>query len=145
MQQRVSLISLATSKLTAAELFYSSLGWQKTFANETIVIFDLIGQSLGLYDSRAMASELGIEANNITGFSGVTLAHNVESESKVDAILDAAIVNGGKLINPAKKAFWGGYHGHFADLDGHIWEIAFNPFAPLRKNDNAFCWNGYHE
>ena len=22
---------------------------------------------------------------------------------------------------------WGGYSGYFADLDGHAWEVAFNP------------------
>lgn len=22
---------------------------------------------------------------------------------------------------------WGGYSGYFADLDGHLWEIAYNP------------------
>lgn len=27
-----------------------------------------------------------------------------------------------------QQVFWGGYSGYFADPDGHLWEIAHNPF-----------------
>jgi uncharacterized glyoxalase superfamily protein PhnB len=38
---------------------------------------------------------------------------------------------GAKILKTPQKVFWGGYHGYFADPDGHIWEIAHNPFAPV--------------
>jgi uncharacterized glyoxalase superfamily protein PhnB len=27
----------------------------------------------------------------------------------------------------AEDTLWGGYSGHFADPDGHSWEVAWNP------------------
>jgi uncharacterized glyoxalase superfamily protein PhnB len=37
---------------------------------------------------------------------------------------------GPAIVKPARKTFWGGYSGYFADPDGHLWEVAFNPAAP---------------
>ena len=65
------------------------------------------------------------------GFSGISLAHNVNSESEVDQVLGEAVAAGAKLLKPGQKAFWGGYSGYFADPDGHLWEVAYNPFMPL--------------
>jgi uncharacterized glyoxalase superfamily protein PhnB len=59
------------------------------------------------------------------------LAHNVNSEAEVDGVLDEAVAAGAKLVKPGQKTFWGGYAGYFADPDGHLWEIAYNPFMPL--------------
>ncbi len=30
-------------------------------------------------------------------------------------------------MKPAQQTFWGGYAGYFQDLDGHLWEVAWNP------------------
>jgi uncharacterized protein len=38
---------------------------------------------------------------------------------------------GAHLLKAAAKTFWGGYNGCFADQDGHLWEIALNPFWKL--------------
>jgi uncharacterized protein len=65
------------------------------------------------------------------GFSGVTLAHNVRSEAEVDATLAHAVSCSARLLKPGQKVFWGGYSGYFADPDGHLWEVAFNPFFPF--------------
>ena len=40
---------------------------------------------------------------------------------------------GGTPIKPGHKASWGGYIGFFADPDGHLWEVAYNPGFPLNK------------
>ena len=61
----------------------------------------------------------------------MSLAWNCDTEAEVDAVLAAAVNAGGKLLKPAQKAFWGGYHGYFADPDGHLWEVAHNPHFPL--------------
>ena len=66
-----------------------------------------------------------------SGFTGVALAHNVNSEAEVDQVLGEAVAAGGTLLKPGQKAFWGGYSGYFADPDGHMWEVAYNPFMPL--------------
>src|SRR4029077_4630044 len=68
------------------------------------------------------------------GFSGVALAFNVEEEASVEKVLKAAIAAGGRMIKPAQRAFWGGYSGYFADLDGHLWEVAHNPGFPLDES-----------
>jgi hypothetical protein len=41
---------------------------------------------------------------------------------------------GARILKQAAKTFWGGYSGYFADADGHVWEIAFNPFWRLEED-----------
>lgn len=65
------------------------------------------------------------------GFAGVALAYNVRAEEEVARMLAFAVEAGGRLLKPAQKAFWGGTSGYFADPDGHVWEIAHNPFFPM--------------
>jgi uncharacterized protein len=65
------------------------------------------------------------------GFSGFSLAHNVESEAAVQRTLDEAVAAGGQLVQPAGKVDWGGFRGYFADPDGFLWEVCYNPFFPL--------------
>lgn len=144
MEQRLSLITLAVGDLAASASFYESLGWVRTQSPDGVVAFDLISQTLGLYPRSGLADELGIEVSEICGFSGITLAHNVRTKEGVAAVLARAEAAGGKILKPAQDIFWGGHHGYFSDLDGHIWEIAFNPFSPLNA-DGAFRWNGYGE
>jgi uncharacterized glyoxalase superfamily protein PhnB len=39
-----------------------------------------------------------------------------------------------RMLKPAAKTFWGGYNGYFADPDGNLWEVAFNPFWPIGED-----------
>ena len=66
-----------------------------------------------------------------SGFRGVTLAHNVRAKADVDATIAAAVAVGARAVKPAHDASWGGRSGYFADPDGHLWEVAWNPFFPL--------------
>ena len=59
---------------------------------------------------------------------GLHWALNVASEGDVDAYFQQALAAGGQKIKQPEKVFWGGYSGYFADLDGHLWEVAHNPF-----------------
>ena len=34
---------------------------------------------------------------------------------------------GARIVKKAQNTFYGGYAGYFADPDGHLWEVAFNP------------------
>jgi uncharacterized glyoxalase superfamily protein PhnB len=63
-----------------------------------------------------------------SGFRGVTLAYNTRSRDEVDSVLAEAVAAGARLVKPAEDVFWGGYSGYFADPDGHLWEVAWNPF-----------------
>jgi uncharacterized glyoxalase superfamily protein PhnB len=42
-----------------------------------------------------------------------------------------AKASGGSIKRKAEKVFWGGYSGYFADPEGHLWEVAFNPYMPI--------------
>lgn len=141
MEQRVSLITLGVADLERSARFYEALGWRQVESPDGVIAFDLIGQTLGLYPRAALAEELGISEADL-GVGAMTLAHNLRSRSEVTALLVQAEKAGARILKPAQEVFWGGFHGYFADPDGHIWEIAHNPFSPLRK-DGAFRWNGY--
>ena len=69
-----------------------------------------------------------------TGNGGIALAQNFSSEAEVDAMMARAEAAGARILKPAAKTFWGGYDGYFADADGHVWEVAFNPFWPLDED-----------
>lgn len=141
MEQRISLITLAVADMDRAAAFYESLGWKQTDSPDGMVVFDLIGQTLGLYQRAAMADELGIPEAEIGGFSGLTLAHNLREKSEVAPLIERARAAGARILKEPQDVFWGGYHGYFADLDGHIWEVAHNPFSPLGSK-GEFQWNG---
>ena len=38
-----------------------------------------------------------------------------------------------RLLQPVQEAFWGGYSGYFSDLDGFLWEVAWNPSFPIAE------------
>ncbi|WP_204115113.1 VOC family protein [Shimia biformata] len=142
MEQRVSLITLAVRDLDRSARFYEALGWTRVDSPDGVVAFDLIGQTLGLYERAKLAEDLGIPADAIGGFSGVTLSYNTRDRDEVTAVIDAALAAGGRMLKPAQEVFWGGFHGYFGDPDGHVWEVAHNPFSALGP-DGAFRWNGY--
>lgn len=141
MEQRVSLITLAVRDMEKAEQFYSDLGWQRVETSDGVIAFDLIGQTLGLYPVQALADEIGVPVENL-GHGAMTLGHNVADKGAVDALMQSANAAGATILKPACDVFWGGYHGYFSDPDGHIWEVAFNPFSALSPN-GEFRWNGY--
>jgi len=141
MEQRVSLITIAVADMDRAAAFYEALGWTRAESPDGVIAFDLIGQTLGLYPKAALAKDMGLEEAEITGFSGITLAHNVREKADVTPLFDAAIAAGGRGIKPPHDIFWGGHIAYFADPDGHVWEIAHNPFSPLGPK-GEFQWNG---
>ena len=106
-----------------------------------MVAFDLIGQTLGLYPRAKLAEDMGLPEDAL-GHGAMTLSYNVRDKAEVAAMLSAARQAGAKVLKDAADVFWGGHHGYFADPDGHVWEVAFNPFSPLR-DDGAFRWDGY--
>ncbi len=137
MEQRMSLITLGVADLARARRFYEGLGWRVGLAVEgEVVFFQLNGLILTLYPRAALARDAGV-AEAGSGFSGITLAHNVRGEAEVDAVLGEAARVGGRIVRPAHRAEWGGYSGYFADPDGHLWEVAHNPDFPIDGAGNT--------
>ena len=85
---------------------------------------------MGLYPPDALAEDACLPPERAR-FGGMTLAHNVISREEVDRVIAQAQAAGALLLKPAAVTFWGGYSGHFADPDGHPWEVAWNPLFPL--------------
>lgn len=141
MEQRVSLITLAVADLERSAEFYEALGWRRVESPDGVIAFDLIGQTLGLYSKEKLAEDMGLKASEIGGFSGVTIGHNVRDKDDVAKIFKAAMKAGANSIKEPHDIFWGGHSSYFADPDGHIWEIAHNPFSPLGPK-GEFQWNG---
>lgn len=141
MEQRVSLITLGVADMANAAAFYERMGWRRVESPDGVVAFDLIGQTLGLYSLAALAEDIGV-AEGTLGRGAATLGYNVRTKEEVDDVLQRAKVAGATILKPAQAVFWGGYHGYFADPEGHVWEVAHNPFSPLAE-DGAFRWNGY--
>lgn len=141
MEQRISLVTLGVRDMEISAGFYEALGWKRVDSPDGVVAFDLLGQTLGLFGLDALADDMGVAVETL-GTGGSTLAHNLPNRAAVDAVMRAAQAAGATILKPAAESFWGGYHGYFSDPDGHIWEIAHNPFSPLGP-DGAFRWNGY--
>jgi uncharacterized protein len=95
-----------------------------------VAFFDAGGVVLSLFDRKRLAEEARVE-DPLPGFGGFSLAFNVGSEAAVDEAISRAVAAGAKLLKPSHRAFWGGYIGYFADPEGHVWEVAYNPGFPL--------------
>ena len=131
MEPRLSLITLGVADIACARRFYEALGFTAGRASqESVTFFPAGGVVLALFGRAALAEDAAVD-DGATGFSGIALAHNARSEADVDQALAEAVSAGAKLIKPAGKTFWGGYSGYFADPDGHLWEVAHNPYFTL--------------
>ncbi|PCD76580.1 VOC family protein [Pseudothioclava arenosa] len=131
--QRVTLITLGVESLPRARAFYEALGWVATQAQEGVVFFQMHGAVLGLFGRADLAADQGRPDANL-GTGAMTLAQNFDTEADVDAAYAAALAAGAQPLKAPEKVFWGGYSGYFADPDGHVWELAMNPFWPLAKD-----------
>jgi len=97
--------------------------------------FTLDGSWLSLYPWDTVADDATVSGDG-AGFQGVTFAHVVSSIEKVVEVLNQVVRSGGKIVKPAQDVFSGGNSGYFADPDGHLWEVAWNPFWDPGPKDN---------
>ncbi|HBS05790.1 MAG TPA: glyoxalase [Leptospiraceae bacterium] len=125
MQPRISMITLGVSDVSRAVRFYEDgLGFPRLdFESDEVAFFTLQGTWLGIFGKEDLAQDAGVSFSEST-FPGFSLAHNLESEKEVDAVMQSAIAAGARLVKKPEKVFWGGY---FADPDGYLWELAYNP------------------
>jgi catechol 2,3-dioxygenase-like lactoylglutathione lyase family enzyme len=129
-EQRVSLVTLGVADLARARAFYGRLGWQGQEVEQT-VFFQAGALAVVLWGGQELARDCGVPDVATHGFGGVVLAHNVRSQAEVDQVLQAAADAGATVTRGARPTRYGGYAGCFADPDGHVWEVAFNPGLPL--------------
>lgn len=133
MKPKISLITLGVSSIAKSLKFYrDGLGFVPHNYEEgsEMVMFEMEGTWLGLYPKYKLAKDVGVSEER-GGFTGITMAHNVKSEEEVDEVVGLAIKSGATLVKEPQKVFWGGYSGYFADPDGYLWEVAYNPFTDL--------------
>ena len=135
MSAHISLITLGVADVAMATAFYERLGLvrSKTASQESVSFFRAGPVVLALW-SREAQREDAEAADLWTGNGGIVVAQNVASEGEVDAVMAKAEAAGARILKPAAKTFWGGYDGYFADPDGHVWEVAFNPFWRLGED-----------
>lgn len=128
---KISLITLGVADLPRSRAFYVALGWPVSGGDgDDFVMFGESGTRLALFPRHCLAADAGVDPAG-DGFRGCALAHNVASPEAVRAVIDLAVASGAILVKPAADTFWGGYSGYFADPDGHLWEVAHNPFTDL--------------
>jgi len=120
--------------------FADALGWRGVESADGVIACDLLDQVLGLYPREKLAEDIGLPVARLAG-AGVTLSHNVREKAEVARLFERAVAAGADPLRAPGDVFWGGYIAYFADLDGHIWELAHNPFSPLGLR-GAFQWNG---
>jgi catechol 2,3-dioxygenase-like lactoylglutathione lyase family enzyme len=130
MEPRISFVTLGVSDLERATAFYEKgLGLPRLKAPPTVSFFELGKTWLALYPRDLLAADAGVSAAG-SGFPGFALAHNVRSQDEADRLLEEVARAGGRIVKPAQRAEWGGYSGYFADPDGFLWEVAWNPHFP---------------
>ncbi|MGE3076225.1 MAG: VOC family protein [Dehalococcoidia bacterium] len=133
MEPRISLVTFGVSDLARAKAFYEALGWRGQEVEETVFI-QAGGLALVLWDASKLADDAGL-SDIPTGHSGaIVLAHNVRSAEEVSEVVSAAVDAGATVTKAPTETSYGGYAACFADPDGHIWEIAYNPGFPLASD-----------
>ena len=129
-QQRIILVSLGVADLDRACALYAALGWAPAEQADGMACYQLQGQALMLFGRAALAEDQG-RAEAELGTGAMTLAQNFNTRDDVDAAYAQAIAAGARALKAPEPVFWGGYSGYFADPDGHVWEVAHNPYWPL--------------
>jgi len=137
MNQHLHLITLGVKDFEESKKFYTeTLGWKASGSSSDDVTFIQAGGIvLAIFPREELAKDALVSPDG-HGFAGFTLAYNARSEAEVDEIIDELKAKGVKIIKEPQKVFWGGYSSYFADPDGYIWEVAYNPFFPFDENGN---------
>lgn len=135
LEPRITMVTLGVADVAVSTAFYERLGFTRSSAsNDNVTFFHTNGTVLGLYGHAGLAEDAGVNDTGSPSFRGVSLAHNLVSEEAVDEAFAHAVSCGATPVKKPEKVFWGGYSGYIADPDGHLWELAHNPFAPLGED-----------
>jgi catechol 2,3-dioxygenase-like lactoylglutathione lyase family enzyme len=132
---RISLVTLGVADVARSTAFYESLGWRRSSASMPVItFFNTSGPVLALFGRQDLADDATVDAVG-TGFRGVTLSLNVETLDAVDTLYDEWVAAGATAVRaPVPAVFEGGRIAYVADPDGHLWEIAHNPYFPFDES-----------
>jgi uncharacterized protein len=136
MEQRITLITLGVADYARAKAFYVALGWAPALEIEETAFFQANGVIFTLWAREKLAPDMGIPDDGAS-WSGIALAHNVRSHDEVRDVVEQARRNGAEITREPSETFYGGYAGAFRDLDGHAWEVAYNPGFGLDGDGNV--------
>jgi catechol 2,3-dioxygenase-like lactoylglutathione lyase family enzyme len=129
-EPRLSFVTLGVADLERATRFYAQgMKLPRLRSPANVSLFELGRTWLALYPRELLAADAGVPATG-QGFAGFALAHNVRSRAEADQLLAEVVEAGGRIVKAAGAADWGGYSGYFADPDGFLWEVAWNPRFP---------------
>lgn len=134
MQPHITILTLGVDDLERAVRFYrDGMGLETRgiigadIENGAVAFFALRGGlKLGLWPRKSLAADTGLPLQPPSA-TELSIAHNVDSQAEVDAVMQQAERAGARIVKPAQATFYGGYAGYFQDPDGHLWEVAFNP------------------
>jgi len=133
-EPRVSLVTFGVNDLGRSVAFYrDGLGWPKSgVGGDEVAFFKTGGVAIALFPKASFAADAGLDVGDVEhgGFSRFSLAHNVAEEEQVDSVLAEAAEAGARIVKGAQEVFFG-RHGFFADPDGFLWEVAWNPSFPM--------------
>lgn len=136
MEPRVSLITLGVDDLERAQRFYEALGWKRSNASVAgeVAFYQAGGSALALWSWRSLAEDARVPAAG-DGFRRAALAQNVRTKEDVDRVLAEAEAAGAVVTKPGEEPpHFTGRTGYFADPDGHLWEVAWNPAFKLAED-----------
>lgn len=134
MKPRIKIMTLGVNNLEKALVFYrDGLGLPTEgiigteFEDGAVAFFEMNDDLiLALWPKQSLAKDAKVSVNPPSP-SDFSIGHIVKSKQEVDAVMKQAAQAGATITDPAHDRFWGGYAGYFQDLDGHLWEIAWNP------------------
>ena len=131
MKPKISIVGLGVTDLSRALAFYrDGLGFSThNYADgDDYILFALEGTWLALHSRSAAANDVPPSS---AAFSLMWLSHNETSKAGVDEVFRQGLAAGATALTAPREAPWGGYEASFADPDGHVWDIAYNPFTDL--------------
>jgi catechol 2,3-dioxygenase-like lactoylglutathione lyase family enzyme len=135
MERRLNLVTLGVADLARAVAFYRDIvGWAPSSILDTVAFFDLGGLVLGLWPHHELAADIALPDSELERYHGFSLAYNARTREEVDAIFERLKAGGASITKPPVETDWGGYSGYFLDADGHAWEVAHNPYWPIRDD-----------
>ena len=135
---KITCICLGVKNMEKAIKFYrDGLGYKTNCKenNPPVCFFDTPGTKFELYPLDLLVKDIDESSLKIgSGFSGITLAYNVEKKEDVDKVIELVKDAGGKIIKEPQNVFWGGYHAYFSDLDNYFWEVVWGPDFQFDEN-----------
>jgi uncharacterized protein len=131
---RISVITIGVADLEQSLVFYrDGLGLPtegivgREFEHGAVAFFELSGGlKLGIWAQEDIAHDTGLPKTAISPTS-FTIGHNVVRRDEVDEVIEQARHAGAEIVKPPQETFYGGYAGYFRDLNGHLWEVVWNP------------------